>query len=218
MVEYAETPGCRRAVILRYFGEQPGERCEHCDNCTDGYTAQEEAYPLDLFDAVLSLRTGLAEDSNRPPYMVFEERTAREIATYRPHSEDDLLRCWGLGATRVRWFGNRLLSLVLEWERTHPEGPPPGRRPIEAGKGDDGPEGAFDDPLFQRLRAWRRDRSRSEGVPAYTVFTDRTARELAARRPRDPEALRSVYGMGDARVRAFGEELLEVIGAPDSAS
>ncbi len=71
----------------------------------------------------------------------------------------------------------------------------------------------FDDPLYQRLRAWRVARARQEGVPAYTLFSDRTARELAALRPADEDALRSVWGIGDARIREFGAELLAVIHA-----
>ena len=30
-----ETPGCRRAVLLRHFGEDPPEHCGNCDNCLD---------------------------------------------------------------------------------------------------------------------------------------------------------------------------------------
>ena len=30
-----ETPGCRRAILLRHFGEDPPERCGNCDNCLD---------------------------------------------------------------------------------------------------------------------------------------------------------------------------------------
>nr|HRC62211.1 HRDC domain-containing protein [Dehalococcoidia bacterium] len=76
-------------------------------------------------------------------------------------------------------------------------------------------EVAYDDPLYQRLRAWRLQRAREDGVPAYTLFSDRTARELASRRPADEDALRSVWGMGDARVREFGRDLLAVITAED---
>ena len=28
-------PGCRRAILLRHFGEDPPERCGNCDNCLD---------------------------------------------------------------------------------------------------------------------------------------------------------------------------------------
>ena len=54
-------------------------------------------------------------------------------------------------------------------------------------------------------------------MPAYTLFTDRTARELAARRPRDEVGLRSVWGMGDARVRAFGGDLLALVADTEHA-
>ena len=30
-----ETAGCRRAVLLRHFGEDPPERCGNCDNCLE---------------------------------------------------------------------------------------------------------------------------------------------------------------------------------------
>ena len=90
-------------------------------------------------------------------------------------------------------------------------------RPASRSHGADasaGPEVAFDDPLFQRLRDWRRARAQREGVPAYTFFTDRTARELAARRPADRDGLAAVWGLGDARIEAIGDELLALIAEP----
>ena len=147
--------------------------------------------------------------------MVFEERTAREVATYRPVTEDDLLATWGMGQTRMRWFGDHILGIVREWAHDHPDAEPAPARPYDrqrvAARVDDGVEVSFDDPLYQRLRAWRRDRARIDGVPAYTLFTDRTARELAALRPASEADLRGVWGLGDSWVRAFGADLLEVI-------
>jgi ATP-dependent DNA helicase RecQ len=219
MIEYAETPGCRRALILRYFGEHPGERCTNCDNCVATAAPRADSYPEDLFAALLALRSELARDSNRPPYLVFEERTAREIATYRPSTEAALLETWGVGERRMQWFGQRVLALVLEWERQHPDAAPPPARPPAAAqlaaRAADGPEVSFDDPTFQRLRSWRRERARADGVPPYTLFSDRTARELASVRPADEDGLRGVWGLGDARVRAFGPDLLAVLAGTD---
>ena len=213
MVEYAETGECRRAVILRYFGESPDERCGRCDSCLRGAPAP---YPEDLFCALLALRTAISEESAREPDRIFERRTAREIAAARPRSERELLAVWGMGERTVGWFGSRLLRAVAEWEAAHPAAPP--RAPLEApgparaaGAVPAGPAVADDDPVLLALRAWRAERARSEGVPAYTIFADRTLRELAFRRPVDTPELFTVWGLGDSRVRRFGDDLLRVI-------
>jgi ATP-dependent DNA helicase RecQ len=39
---YADTTGCRRQVLLGYFGEQLAEPCGHCDTCEKGTAAQEQ--------------------------------------------------------------------------------------------------------------------------------------------------------------------------------
>ena len=226
MAEYAETSGCRRALILRYFGEtlpHGPDGCGGCDNCSGVARPQTPDYPLELFEAILALRDRLARDSNRPPYVVFEERTAREVATYRPANETALLETWGVGARRAQWFGAQLLALVREWEQAHPEAaaapPRPSATPrARSAAANDGPEVAFDDPLFQRLRAWRRDRAQQDGVPAYTFFTDRTARELVVQRPGDRAGLLGVWGLGDARIEAIGDELLELLGSSEPAT
>ena len=36
MREYAETRGCRRQAVLRYFGDEAAEPCGNCDTCEDG--------------------------------------------------------------------------------------------------------------------------------------------------------------------------------------
>jgi ATP-dependent DNA helicase RecQ len=219
MAEYAETSGCRRSLILRYFGETVRESeagCGGCDNCDGVATPQVPDYPLDLFESILLLRDHLARDSNRAPYMIFEERTAREIATYRPTNESSLLKTWGVGARRAQWFGEKLLALVRTWEQAHPEAPVPPSRPPSTRRqrstvADSGPEIPFDNPLFQRLRNWRRERAQHEGVPAYTLFTDRTARELVSLRPTDRAGLGNVWGLGDARIESIGDDLLELL-------
>ena len=224
MAEYAETSGCRRELILRYFGEPPSADggngraggCGGCDNCSGAVHAEAPEYPRDLFESVLELRDRIAWESNRAPYMVFEERTAREIATYRPAAETALLEIWGVGQRRAQWFGERLLAIVREWEQAHPEASAPPSRPPAAScprsaPVGPGPEVPFDDPLFQRLRDWRRERAARDGVPAYTLFTDRSARELTVLRPADRAALAGVWGFGDARIASIGDELLELM-------
>lgn len=64
---------------------------------------------------------------------------------------------------------------------------------------------------FEKLRAHRAQIARSRGVPAYVVALDRTLVEMAARSPDSRAALLDVFGMGPARVEAYGDGFLDVL-------
>jgi DNA helicase-2/ATP-dependent DNA helicase PcrA len=66
-------------------------------------------------------------------------------------------------------------------------------------------------PAAETLRRWRLDRARSEGVPAYVIFPDRTIAEILARRPSSPAELAAVHGLGPARLARFGRELYAAV-------
>jgi DNA helicase-2/ATP-dependent DNA helicase PcrA len=64
---------------------------------------------------------------------------------------------------------------------------------------------------FERLRAWRTEKARAAGKPAYTVFADATLRELARRLPADEAGLRQISGIGPAKLDNYGDELLALL-------
>ena len=65
--------------------------------------------------------------------------------------------------------------------------------------------------LFETLRVLRRELARARAIPAYVVFNDDTLRELARVRPKTLEAMRQVRGIGDNKLRDFGERFLRAI-------
>ncbi len=85
-----------------------------------------------------------------------------------------------------------------------------GRRFGSAGADGDG-AGEADPQLLQALKDWRREQARSQGVPPYVVFHDRTLIELASRRPRDLASLAGVTGVGKAKLASYGEAVLAVL-------
>ena len=91
--------------------------------------------------------------------------------------------------------------------RRDPAVPPP-QHPARAAHAD------VDEGLVERLRAWRLERSREDGVPAYVVLHDATLRELAAvqavRRTRE---LAGVKGLGPVKIERYGDDLLAVLEA-----
>ena len=66
------------------------------------------------------------------------------------------------------------------------------------------------DPLFEALRARRRDLAREQSVPPYVIFHDATLREMASLRPRDARALAGISGVGQRKLEAYGAAFLEV--------
>jgi len=66
--------------------------------------------------------------------------------------------------------------------------------------------------LFDRLRQWRTKKTASQGVPAYTIMTNRQLAETAVQRPGSKAALGKLKGFGPARAEKYGKELLAVMG------
>ena len=73
--------------------------------------------------------------------------------------------------------------------------------------------GEGDTPLLDALKALRTKLARTQNVPAYVVFSDRTLAELASHRPANPGAMREIHGIGDAKLERYGAAFLEVIRA-----
>jgi ATP-dependent DNA helicase RecQ len=69
----------------------------------------------------------------------------------------------------------------------------------------------YDRDLFDTLRKWRRAQAEERGVPPYVIFSDRTLREIARARPATLTELREVYGVGDAKLEAFGSEVIAML-------
>jgi superfamily II DNA helicase RecQ len=65
--------------------------------------------------------------------------------------------------------------------------------------------------LFEKLRRWRLETARKEGIAAFMVFSDRTLQEISLRRPRDSAGLLAVPGVGPAKLASYGPALLEVL-------
>jgi DNA helicase II / ATP-dependent DNA helicase PcrA len=70
-----------------------------------------------------------------------------------------------------------------------------------------------DDPLYAALKKWRLQRATADDVPAYVVFHNTTLAEIAGRKPRDVSELRTVPGVGPAKLERYGAEVLAVLRA-----
>jgi ATP-dependent DNA helicase RecQ len=219
-----ETPSCRRALLLRYFGEHPPEACGNCDNCLNPPATIDvtevarkllsAAFRTEMRFGVAHLAAVLGGDDNEKvrqfghhTLSVFGIMTADELALVRPVARSLLAR----DALRADDYGGLSFGpaakAILKGEANVVIAVPPKRERRRSRDGGDHPH----DPLFEALRGWRRDRAKEQGVPPYVIFHDRTLREVAAFKPASLAALSEIDGIGDTKLERHGESLLTAL-------
>jgi len=237
MLALCETVGCRRVQLLGYFGEQ-GEPCGNCDTCLtppeawDGTIAAQK-----LLSAVYRLRSERRQRFGAGH--VIDILLGKQTPKVTQHGHDTLT-VFGIGTdlrdTEWRGIVRQLLAqglLAVEGDygtlvltdasaqvlrkqrpvmlRREPERAPKAPRARKAGAVADLPAQAL--PVFERLRAWRSERAKEQGVPAYVVFSDATLREIATTLPSSLAGLSNVSGIGETKLARYGQQVLDVLGA-----
>ncbi len=72
-----------------------------------------------LFAALRTLRAKLATDAKLPPYVICHDRTLIELAEKRPADEDALHGITGLGASKIKRYGQAFLETITGF-KAHP--------------------------------------------------------------------------------------------------
>ncbi|MFI3286591.1 MAG: AAA family ATPase [Rikenellaceae bacterium] len=67
--------------------------------------------------------------------------------------------------------------------------------------------------LYEALIAWRTDQAQSINKPAYTILYNRTLLEIQAQCPTTIDQLNDINGIGPAKLKKYGDELLEIVQA-----
>lgn len=84
-------------------------------------------------------------------------------------------------------------------------------KPTKRSKAETASWEGVDHELFEALRVLRREFAESRGVAPYMVLSDATLRELARVRPSSLEGLRMIYGIGEAKLRDYGQPFLNLV-------
>ena len=223
LAQFVETAGCRRAVLLRHFGEDPPEQCGNCDNCLDPpvtLDATEVARKLLSVAFRTEMRFGVGhladvlagKDNERVRTLghdrlsVFGIASPDELMLVPPVARAliarDALRTDAYGglsfgpAARPILKGEEPLRIALPQPRN-----PARRRSASAPA----------DPIFEALREARRKIAAAAGVPPYVVFHDSTLHEIARTKPHNLDQLARIQGVGAVKLERYGEAILAVL-------
>ena len=229
MVAYGETNSCRRAFLLGYFGEEWGEEnCGACDVCLAKSVQVDAAHTYDgteIGQKVLSavIRTGerfgvnhvvdVLRGSRSQRVQQFRHDTlpvhgiARDLTKEELQDVVDQLIDKGLiarsttGNFPTLFVTTKGKAFLKSGESLELVGQPP--------IADSG--GEPDELLFEKLRSLRQEFATELAVPTYVVFPDSSLRQMAAQLPTDDEALLRIKGVGENKLRQFGDRFVAVI-------
>ena len=79
----------------------------------------DTAYDPALFDKLRALRRKLAAARNVPPYVIFGDRTLRQMAYYVPQTSESLSQISGVGAVKLEQLGEEFLAEIVAYAREH---------------------------------------------------------------------------------------------------
>ena len=140
IVQYAEGGECRHADILTYFKDQQRlKSCGHCDSCSPQserrIERREKSFQIKkkksrkkkeaLLVAELSQeaqwrvevlrewRREYAQENDIAAFMVFSDKTLRDLAVRAPKNEEELLEVYGMGEKKVSVLGKVILEKIM---------------------------------------------------------------------------------------------------------
>jgi ATP-dependent DNA helicase RecQ len=235
IVRYAEDDhACRRKPLLAYFGEDyAAEKCASCDNCTaEAPVFSDITLPAQKFLSCV-VRSGQRFGVGHIIDILRGSKNERLLRL-----EHDKLSTYGIGAdlSEKQWqhlarqliqMGYlsqdgeyRTLSLTPMASAALSKRSPISGQALEKDlperKREEKPatpQLETNNALLSLLRNRRKEMADEAGVPPYVIFSDRTLMEMAAYYPQSAESLLAISGVGQVKLRRFGEDFLEVIRA-----
>jgi ATP-dependent DNA helicase RecQ len=230
MLALCEQVHCRRQALLTYFGDPPDRPCGNCDTCLepvktwDGTLAAQQALSCiyrtgqrfgvaHLIDVLLGKMTEKVLNNGHDRVSTFG--IGKHLDEQHWHSLYRQLIARGLVDVDFESMGTLRLNdasrPVLRGEETlmlrediRPEKTKRAARKTGAIAGS---------PLWEALRAKRREIAEEQDVPPYVIFHDATLMEMISAMPQNLRQMAAISGIGARKLELYGEQFLEVIRA-----
>jgi ATP-dependent DNA helicase RecQ len=101
-----EKPKVAPTKRRRVAGERPS------DAAAGLHGAPEGPHDEELFERLRELRQRLAREQGVPPYVVFSDRTLRELAQILPATEAEMANVTGVGSYKLARYGGAFLEVI----------------------------------------------------------------------------------------------------------
>jgi ATP-dependent DNA helicase RecQ len=235
MLGYAECPGCRRRVLLAYFGEELSDPCGFCDTCDgnvetwDGTVAAQKALSCvyrtgQRFGATYLIDVLLGKSDDRIRRFGHDRISTFGIGTELSEKEwkSVFRQMVASGLLKVDIEGKGGFQLtpksrpIIKGEQNFlvRRDPVPDFKKVPSGRKDpqnDPPFTPQSKQLWENLRALRLELAQEQNIPAFVIFHDSTLKEMVRSLPRTLQQMRQVSGIGQKKLELYGEQFLACI-------
>jgi ATP-dependent DNA helicase RecQ len=236
MLGYCEVTSCRRRVLLEYFGEGLDEPCGNCDNCLEPPRTWDATEPARMalscvyrtgqrfgaghvIDVLMGKNGERIRRLRHDRLSTFGIGVGLDAREWRSVLRQLVARGFlsvdmqGYGTLHLTEASRALLrgeeSLALRHDARGPRSrgrvAAAAEAPLAAGVTQGG------GPLWEALRARRRELAEHQGVPPYVIFHDASLAEMVARRPRSLAEFATIPGVGEKKLERYGEAFLALI-------
>ncbi|MCF8253254.1 MAG: DNA helicase RecQ [Bacteroidia bacterium] len=224
--QYAETPICRRKILLAYFGETLETPCNNCDVCKhprknfDGtLLAQKALSAMIRTDEKVGLNVlvDILRGSHRKEIIEGGFDKIKTFGIGKDISFHDwqqyLMQMLNLGLLEIAYdenyickvtefgkevlYGKKTIAMVKLEDIAHFDA-------TQKATSEEKSEEDLTASLFDYLRNIRRNFAEKENVPAYVIFSDATLKELATKKPIQLSDLFAINGMGEFKIKKYG--------------
>ncbi len=231
MWQFCTSVVCRHRSLLEHFGQSlERSSCDACDVCLGELDLVED--PLTIgqkiascvlrlneqyggdYTAKVLIGSGEAQISGRghdrlSTFGILKSESKRTVRDWIEQlvGQEFLVKDGEYNVLKLTPVGRRLLKGEAVPQLLRPAKSTRSRRAAPVADSWEG----VDRGLFEELRTLRRAEATLRNLPPYMIFDDATLRDMARRRPTTSAAFHEVRGVGEKKLRDFGDEFVELI-------
>ena len=163
----------------------------------------------ELFSILKDLRSEISKEENVPPYIVFGDRTLREMSEIYPEDAEELKSISGVGEVKVSKYGDRFLAIIKNYILEN-------NISKEKIVKDSMDEDVFyfidtDIELYERLKLLRSRFSKILNKADYMLIPQNSLKEISGRYPTSINELKDITGFGPAKIDRYGDDIIKLV-------
>ena len=226
MYRYCVSNNCRHKIIASYFEDEIDACNTMCDNCTKGKIEQVDVsvdaqkflsavyrseqrfgtnHIIDILRASKNQKILEFAHDKLKVYGLGHDKSKNEWVAIADKLID--IQAVTLGEYRVIKLNNLGMDILKGNEKLLIDSDKLG---IAIKQEEYAEVLSFDEELYEKFRALRREMAREHEVPAYVIFGDKSLKEFSSKLPMTKEEMLDINGVGQVKFEKYGHEFLNL--------